>query len=561
MRRLTFLFLVICGFGLLLTANYIEAQDDEPPQYVGSRACLGCHSDVGQVHITSRHALALQDASDEKEGLLADFDQGADIRAVQFPGDEEPRPFTPDDVAFAVGSGRYTQLYLTAVEGEDATEYLVLPARWDTVAQTWQPYRLAENWPDPAYNWTQNCAGCHVTGMNVEDGSWREAGVQCEACHGPGSVHIRMISSVGRDADAEGLRQIRASIVLSPDSQICSQCHSRGTAPSGHPYPVASENGEPLLDEFALVAPDDPAHWWVSGHASQHHMQSNEWLLSGHSSALEDLKGSDAAEDQCLSCHSTDYRWAAEWQDAVSSGERAGDAPDVVTLDTAQYGVTCVSCHTVHLPTTAEGELATGTDPSLLLAKDPYAVCITCHQDTEMDGGIHHPVQEMFEGRNIIEQVSGVPSWHFVAEGGPRCTNCHMPNVPVTDLGGTRAGHIFLPLMPGVTAGIEGVQDTCSACHAEQADPAGLQALIDDIQADTQARLDQSRSALTDNNPEWVRQALDFVDGDSSLGIHNYFYTDALLDAVEAELGLVAPPVENTESATAAATEVPGEAE
>jgi hypothetical protein len=54
---------------------------------------------------------------------------------------------------------------------------------------------------------------------------------------------------------------------------------------------------------------------------------------------------------------------------------------------------------------------------------------------------------------------------------------------------------------------------------------------------------------------------LDFVDGDSSLGIHNYFYTDALLDAVEAELGLVAPPVENTESATAAATEVPGEAE
>ncbi|HEX3050816.1 MAG TPA: hypothetical protein VHP83_09200 [Aggregatilineaceae bacterium] len=43
---------------------------------------------------------------------------------------------------------------------------------------------------------------------------------------------------------------------------------------------------------------------------------------------------------------------------------------------------------------------------------------------------------------------------------------------------------------------------------------------------------------MNDDSPDWVVTVLDFVDGDGSLGVHNYTYTDRLLDAVEAELGL-----------------------
>jgi len=62
--------------------------------------------------------------------------------------------------------------------------------------------------------------------------------------------------------------------------------------------------------------------------------------------------------------------------------------------------------------------------------------------------------------------------------------------------------------------------------------------LIAAIQTSTQARLETARAAVTDSTPAWVTQALDFVEGDGSLGVHNYTYADALLDAVYEELGL-----------------------
>jgi len=65
-----------------------------------------------------------------------------------------------------------------------------------------------------------------------------------------------------------------------------------------------------------------------------------------------------------------------------------------------------------------------------------------------------------------------------------------------------------------------------------------MQRLIDDIQANTQARLDAIQGNIRTDHPDWVRLAVQFVAGDGSLGIHNYRYSDALLDAVEAELGL-----------------------
>ena len=58
-----------------------------------------------------------------------------------------------------------------------------------------------------------------------------------------------------------------------------------------------------------------------------------------------------------------------------------------------------------------------------------------------------------------------------------------------------------------------------------------MQELIDDIQNNTHTRIDTARAAITDTTPAWVITALDFVERDGSYGIHNYAYSDALLDA------------------------------
>ena len=64
------------------------------------------------------------------------------------------------------------------------------------------------------------CTGCHVTGWNKPGGSnmaQNEAlrDVQCEVCHGPGSIH----------AEASGPEK-KSSIILSPKETRCVQCHN-----------------------------------------------------------------------------------------------------------------------------------------------------------------------------------------------------------------------------------------------------------------------------------------------------------------------------------------------
>lgn len=538
MRRFILLVVIILSVAALFDVSPSRAQgdpDEEPREYLGSRSCMGCHRDVGPGHLESRHALTLSAAPGD--AALGDFEQPTDALTVQLPGEDAARPVTLEDVAYAIGTGRYMQAYAIAVEaeaGDDeeaATEYVVLPFVWDAVNSQWQPYALADEWPADAYDFESQCAACHVTGYQAETATWLEDGVQCETCHGPGSAHLQVVRS--RDAAPE---DISASIVLSPDSAICGACHSQGASEDGHPFPVGYTAGDDLLGAggFALVPPDDAAHWWPSGHASQKYMQFNEWLNSTHASSLEGLRSSERAEDACLICHSADGAWALNAV-AAEDGAEASEAA-AVTLDSAAFGVECVSCHVIHQPGASEDDAPL----DFLLSAEPYAMCVACHEDTDVTGVIHAPVKEMYEGETLIEGIEGVPSAHFAAANGPTCVTCHMQRLPVD--GGTRSSHAFHPVMPGAALDPETLQDSCSICHADQVDAAGLQALIDDIQADTQARLDAARAAMTEDSADWVAEALRFVEGDGSLGVHNYVYSDILLDRVESELGLIDQP-------------------
>jgi Cytochrome c554 and c-prime len=66
------------------------------------------------------------------------------------------------------------------------------------------------------------CTGCHVTGWNQPGGSTMAKtdglrDVQCETCHGPGSIHVD-----ADDADA------KKTIQLAPADNLCAtQCHTR----------------------------------------------------------------------------------------------------------------------------------------------------------------------------------------------------------------------------------------------------------------------------------------------------------------------------------------------
>ncbi len=429
--------LIVAGVGILfLGSSPVQAQD-QTANYVGSSECASCHRTIARDHADSAHALALQEVSRRKTEIIADFTQGEDLRQVQFPGEDAPRAFTADDVALVIGAGTHVQRYLYEVARD---QYMVLPAEWNVATGSWQRLQLGDSadWPSPAYDFTQNCAGCHTTGLDVDRGRWQDAGVQCEACHGPASIHVDLAKHAGRNPSDQDLADIRAAIYRSPDPQVCGQCHSQGTSPDNHPYPVGYTPGATLTDYFQLVPNDSGDHWWLPGQASQQNMQYNEWLISHHSTSLSDMQTSSAAADTCLTCHSEDARQVASLIAQVASGDRDGAAPDPLTVDTAKWGVTCTTCHQEHA----------STDQPFMLVDEPNQLCVSCHSNPEGDTSIHHPEVEMFEGTALVQGIDGVAGTHFSEENGPRCVTCHMQQVPVSD-STTRAGHSFMPILPG----------------------------------------------------------------------------------------------------------------
>ncbi|MGE3842945.1 MAG: multiheme c-type cytochrome [Vicinamibacterales bacterium] len=67
------------------------------------------------------------------------------------------------------------------------------------------------------------CVGCHITGLKTplaSDGQVVNAGVQCEACHGPGRDHVEA-ATAGRAPDAR--------MVATPAERTCTGCHSEAS--------------------------------------------------------------------------------------------------------------------------------------------------------------------------------------------------------------------------------------------------------------------------------------------------------------------------------------------
>ena len=72
----------------------------------------------------------------------------------------------------------------------------------------------------------EDCAGCHVTGMDLEKNTFVEPGVGCEACHGPGSWHAALPKTEVFDKRATIVNP--AKLPMGVAVQICGSCHNRG---------------------------------------------------------------------------------------------------------------------------------------------------------------------------------------------------------------------------------------------------------------------------------------------------------------------------------------------
>ena len=86
--------------------------------------------------------------------------------------------------------------------------------------------------PNKDYTSDPNCVSCHVTGYGQPGGfvSLQKtptlAGVQCEACHGPGAGYLKpkLMSLQNKEYKRNDL--VAAGMVI-PSAQVCQSCHNQ----------------------------------------------------------------------------------------------------------------------------------------------------------------------------------------------------------------------------------------------------------------------------------------------------------------------------------------------
>jgi predicted CXXCH cytochrome family protein len=256
--------------GALAADWYIGVPDGAQASYVGRNSCIECHRNQHEQFTGSHHDLAM-DVATEKT-VLADFNDAE----LEHHGDKS-KMFRKDGKYFINTEGpdgkladfeiKYvfgvTPLQQYMVEFDrpadlpfnEIARLQVLRVSWDTLQKKWfhlDPPDVKEkldpsdmlHWTGFAQCWNHMCADCHSTNLQKNfdvankqyHTTFSEIDVSCEACHGPGSLHVELAKSVSPFWDRKrgyALAKLKTK-ENQPQVEMCATCHSRrrGVAPN-----------------------------------------------------------------------------------------------------------------------------------------------------------------------------------------------------------------------------------------------------------------------------------------------------------------------------------------
>jgi len=209
--------LVFLAFTILFVVN-VAAYAAVDSDYVGSNKCNACHQAQYQAWQSSDHERAMQEATNNtvlgdfnnasitQYGVTSTFYKKNDKFMVRTEGKDGKLHDYQIQYTFGVEP---LQQYLIAFPGG---RFQALSLAWDARpkeqgGQRW--FHLYPNekishtdelhWTGISQNWNGMCADCHSTNLQKNynapiktfNTQWSEINVACEACHGPGSNHVK----------------------------------------------------------------------------------------------------------------------------------------------------------------------------------------------------------------------------------------------------------------------------------------------------------------------------------------------------------------------------------
>jgi tetratricopeptide (TPR) repeat protein/nitrate/TMAO reductase-like tetraheme cytochrome c subunit len=253
---------------------YYGLPDDAQATYVGRQACVDCHKDQHEAWTGSHHDLAMDVATDSS--VLGDFNDatlehyGTQSRMFKRDGGFFINTEGPDgkladfEIKYVFGVDPLQQYMVEFDRPADIPaggvgRLQVLRVSWDTKAKKWfhlDPPDVREkldpsddlHWTGIAQRWNNMCADCHSTNLRKNfdvatltyHTTWSEIDVSCEACHGPGSLHVQLAKAPSPFWDRKrgyALARLKVEgtgLVASTNQiQMCAHCHSRRRVVNG----------------------------------------------------------------------------------------------------------------------------------------------------------------------------------------------------------------------------------------------------------------------------------------------------------------------------------------
>ncbi len=343
-------------------------------EYTGRESCQPCHQEIYDSYLKTGMGRSLyrprRDEIIERFGpeeVVADgysgysyhpYWSGDSLYILEFRLQNGDTTYQRRErIDYIVGSGHQTRSYLL----ERNQHYYEAPITWYVRSERWDLSPGYENGQNTRFDRAigEECMACHTGHIDFEPGTmnlFREVslGIDCEKCHGPGSVHIERkeageLIDVGKFIDYTIVNP--AKLPLKEQFDVCQQCHLQGvnvlrdgkSVTDFRPGMSLSEVYDIFIEQFK-----DEQSFGIASHAER--LQQSRCFIAS------------AGEMTCTTCH---------------------DPHESVGLTDPQVFVKqCQSCHT-------GGDLIDcGIDSEMMTAND--GDCISCHMPKGGTSDIPH---------------------------------------------------------------------------------------------------------------------------------------------------------------------------
>jgi len=343
--------------------------------YMGAAACAQCHAEETAAWKSSRHNAIFRPgaapawkaspppAYSSEELVVAPLPDGTGMQ-VQKGG--AVGTYSIDGVI----GGERMESYVTRL---DDGAWLLLPLSYQVEGKSFVPYdqgtcgveRLygsqEKSWQSFERVWNHRCIDCHTTAGSIAfdvdtqtyDTTYVDAGAACEACHGPGSDHVK----AARAGDAlAGTMVNPGNLSAAAGMEVCASCHALSLPfesrwGGNRPYRPGDDWSQAYLP---LLRPTEQGAFAGLTHADRT-PAARVMEYQGLMQSRCYLEG----KARCITCH-----------DPHGGG-------DHLLKSTAGGGALCADCH-------AE-EVAAGEAHTHHAAGRPGSDCVDCHMPTDIE--------------------------------------------------------------------------------------------------------------------------------------------------------------------------------